>query len=117
MLVVNSCKNTQRRTKQVLVIMVNTIKHLDHVINLTSAARTKGKHVNLFFTGKGVLLTMTPQFKQLADMASVSICNASLRANGLHGRQEEIPGVSPVNFTSQAKYAEMLSQADRYLVF
>ena len=100
-----------------LAIMVSTDKHLDHVIQLTSAALAKGKQVGLFFTGKGVLLTVKPQFKQLAGMASVSICDASFRANGLHGRLGKIPGATPINFTSQAKNAEMLSQADRYLVF
>lgn len=114
---VNSQNNTQRRPNSALAIMVSTDKHLDYVINMTSAACAKGKQVKLFFTGKGVLLTMKPQFKKLADMASVSICDASFRANGLHGRQGQVPGVTPMNFTSQARNVEMLAQADRYLVF
>jgi len=57
----------------VLAIMVSTDKHLDYVINMTSA--------------------------------------------GLHGRQGQVPGVTPMNFTSQARNVEMLAQADRYLVF
>ncbi len=99
-----------------LAIMVSTDKHLDYVIKLTSAALIKGKQVSLFFTGNGVLLTMKPQFKQLVGMASVSICDASFRANGLHGRQGQVLGLTPINFTSQARNAEMLAQADRYLV-
>jgi len=103
--VVNSRDNTQRRPKQVLAIMVSTDKHMDCVINLTSAVLAKGKQVSLFFTGNGVLLAMKPQFKQLADMASVSICDESFRANGLHDRQGKVPRVTSINFTSQAKNA------------
>lgn len=114
---VNSKKSTQERHTRTLAIMVSSDRHLDHVINLTAAAHAKGKQVSLFFTGKGVLLTMEPAFGQLAGKASVNICDASFRANGLHGRQRQVPGVTPTNFTSQANHAEMLAQADRYLVF
>jgi predicted peroxiredoxin len=48
-----------------LAILVSTDKHLDHVVNLTAAAFAKGKKVSLFFTGKGVLLTMRPRFEDL----------------------------------------------------
>ena len=100
-----------------LAIMVSTDKHMDHVVKLTTAAVAKGKRVGLFICGKGVLLTKRPQFKQLADMASVSICEASFRANGLHGRQAKVSEGTAIDFTGQAKHAEMLAQADRYLVF
>ena len=48
-----------------LGILVSSDNHLDYVINLTRAAREKGKEVELFFTGKGVLLTQSPDFKKL----------------------------------------------------
>ena len=100
-----------------LAILVSTDKHLDHVVNLTAAAFAKGKKVSLFFTGKGVQLTMQAQFKELVGKAALSICDASFRANGLHGREHEVPGVSPTDFTTQAKNAELLAGANRYLVF
>ncbi len=99
-----------------LAILVSSDKHLDHVVNLTTAAFAKGKMVSLFFTGRGVLLTVRPQFKELVGKASLSICDASFRANGLRGRETEVPGVTMKDFATQAKNAEMLARADRHLV-
>ena len=100
-----------------LAVLVTTDRHLDHVVNLTAAAFAKGKRVDIFFTGRGVLLTVAPEFKKLVGKASVSICDASFRANGLHGREDEIPGVTFTDFTTQAKNAELLAGARRHLVF
>jgi hypothetical protein len=100
-----------------LGILVSSDKHLDYVVNLTKAAYEKGKTVSLFFTGKGVLLTMQPQFKELVGKAKLSVCDVSFRANGLHGREEEVPGVGFKDFATQARNAEMLARSDRYLVF
>ena len=101
----------------VLAILISSDKHLDHVVNLTAAAFDKGKAVSLFFTGKGVLLTMKPKFRELAGKAELIICDASFRANGLHGREHEVPGVTMKDFSTQAKNAERLERADRHLVF
>ena len=48
-----------------LGILVSSDKNLDYVINLTDAAHIKGKSVEIFFTGKGVLLTQSPRIKKL----------------------------------------------------
>ena len=101
----------------VLGILVSSDKHLDYVVNLTSAAHAKGKEVHIFFTGRGVLLALNSEFQQLVGKAKLSICDVSFRANGLHGREEEVPGVGFKDFATQAKNAEMVAQADRYLVF
>ena len=53
----------------------------------------------------------------MVGKAKLSICDVSFRANGLHGREEEVPGVGFKDFATQAKNAEMVAQADRYLVF
>lgn len=100
-----------------LGILVSTDKYLDHVVNLAKAAHGKGKAVSVFFTGRGVLLTMQPQFKELVGKAKLSVCDVSFRANGLHGRESEVPGVGFKDFATQAKNAEMLAASDRYLVF
>ena len=100
-----------------LAILVSTDKHLDHVVNLTAAAFAKGKKVSLFFTGKGVRLTIRPRFKELVGKATLSICDVSFRANGLHGRETEVPGVTLNDFATQAKNAEMMVNAQRHLVF
>ncbi|WP_157067766.1 hypothetical protein [Desulfosarcina cetonica] len=78
---------------------------------------TKARRSTFFFTGKGVLLTLHPQFRELVGKAKLSICDVSFRANGLHGREGEVPGVGFKDFATQAKNAEMLANVDRYLVF
>ena len=115
-MVISQNKATTAATDS-LAILVSTDKHLDHVVNMTTAAFAKGKKVSLFFTGKGVRLTMKPQFKELVGKATLSICDVSFRANGLHGREEEVPGVGFKEFATQAKSAQMLAESDRYLVF
>ena len=98
-------------------ILVSSNQHLDDVINLTCAAHEKGKQVQIFFTGKGVLLTLVPEFKELVGKAKLSVCDVSFRANGFHGREEEVPGVGFKDFATQGRNAEMLNEVDRYLVF
>jgi hypothetical protein len=100
-----------------LGILVNTDKYLDDVVNLTRAAHSKGKDIQIFFTGKGVLLTLKPDFKKLVGKARLAICDVSFRSNGLHGREDEVPGVGFKDFATQAKNAEMVVDMDRYVVF
>lgn len=99
-----------------LGILVSSEKHLDYVINLTRAANAKGKEVQIFFTGRSVLLTVQPDFKKLVGKAKLSVCDISFRTNGLHGRENEIPGVGFKDFTTQARHAEMAEKVDRYVV-
>ncbi len=100
-----------------LAILVSSDKHLDHVVSLTAAASAKGKRVSIFFTGRGVRLTMRPAFNRLIGKATVSICDASFRANGLHGREKDVPGLTAEDFATQTQSAQMLAGAHRYLVF
>ena len=100
-----------------LGILVSTDKYLDHVVHLATAAHDKGKAVSIFFSGRGVLLTLDPRFKELVGKADLAVCDVSFRANGLHGREKEVPGVGFKDFATQAKNAEMLATSDRYLVF
>lgn len=97
-----------------LGILVGTDKFADYVIQLTKAAYAKGKDIEIFLTGAGVLLTQAPDFQQLAGKAKLSVCDASFRAAGLSG---DIPGVKETDFTNQARNAEMISSCDKYLVF
>ena len=97
-----------------LGILVSTDKHLDDVIALTTAAYEKGKKVQIFFTGHGVLLTQKPEFEKLVGKAKLSICDVSFRANKLEG---DVPGVGFKDFATQARNAEMIEECDRYLVF
>ena len=95
-------------------ILVSSNKHLDYVVAFTKAAHEKGKKIQIFFTGQGVLLTQQPEFTKLVGKAKLSICDVSFRANGLEG---EVPGVGFKDFATQARNAEMIKECDRYLVF
>ena len=100
-----------------LGILVSSDKHLDYIINLTHAAHAKGKEVQIFFSGRGVLLTMKPEFEQLKGKAKLCICDMSFRTNGFRGRESHVPGTEFKDFVTQAKHAEMIMEANRYLVF
>jgi hypothetical protein len=100
-----------------LGILVTTDKHLESVIGLVNAAHAKGKEIQAFFTGAAVHLTLQPGFAQLAGKAKLWICDVSFRANGYHGREEEVPGVDFKSFATQGRNAEMLAETDRYVVF
>lgn len=100
-----------------LGILVTTDKHLDSVVGLVNAAHEKGKEVEAFFTGAAVHLTLLPEFSELAGKARLWICDVSFRANGLHGREGDVPGVDFKSFATQGRNAEMLADSDRYVVF
>ncbi len=99
---------------ETLGILVGTDKHLDYVINLAGAAQAKGKDVEIFFSGPGVMLTQSADFEKLVGKAKLSVCDVSFRANGLEG---DVPGVGFKDFATQARNAEMITNADRYVVF
>jgi peroxiredoxin family protein len=98
-----------------LGILVTSDKHLDYVIKLTDAALARSKEVDLFFTGRAVLLTRKPDFAQLVDKAKVSVCDVSFRALGL--KEEDVPCLGFKDFATQAKNAELVKNSDRYVVF
>jgi len=97
-----------------LGLLVSSDKYLEYVINLTHAAHEKGKEVEIFFTGKGVLLTQSPDFIKLVGKAKMSLCDVSFRALGLEG---DVPEFGFKDFATQAKNAEIIKTSDRYLVF
>ena len=65
----------------------------------------------------GSISTLDPNFAELAGKAKLWICDVSFRANGYHGREEEVPGVDFKSFATQGRNAEMLAESDRYVVF
>lgn len=99
---------------EILGILVSSDKHLDCVNKLTNAAHEKGKDVLIFFTGKGVLLTQSPEFTQLVGKAKMSLCDVSFRALGLEG---EVPGLGPKDFATQENNVAMIEKSDGYVVF
>ncbi|MEJ2642546.1 MAG: hypothetical protein P8010_23575 [Desulfosarcinaceae bacterium] len=99
-----------------LGILVTSDRHLDYLVHLVEAAHKKGKAVQIFFTGRAVKLGFEPDFAKLVGISRLSICDVSFRANGFHGREEEVPGVGFKDFATQARNAEMAAACDRYLV-
>jgi len=99
-----------------LGILVTSDRHLEYVVNLTEAARKKGKRVQIFFTGNAVKLGFEPDFAKLVGQAKLSICDVSFRANGFHGQEDQVPGVGFKDFATQARNAEMAAECNRYLV-
>ena len=97
-----------------LGILVATDKHLGHVINLTNAAREKGKKIEIFFTGAGVRLTQDPRFGELVGKAKLSVCDTSFREFGF---SPNVAGVGFEDFVTQARNAEMIKKCDRYVIF
>lgn len=97
-----------------LGILVRDNKFLQEVVGLTEAARHRQVQVEIFFSGKGVLLTQEPDFARLAGQARLSVCDVSFRALELSG---EVPGVGFKDFATQARNAEMVEECHRYVVF
>jgi len=100
--------------QETLGILVSSDRHLDFIIKLTEAAHTKSKKVVIFFTGNGVLLTQSPEFKQLAGKAKMALCDVSFKALGLKG---DVSGFGPKDFATQASNAVMVEKSDGYVVF
>lgn len=102
---------------ETLGILVTSKNHLESVVQLVKAAHTKGKETQVFFTGEAVFLTLEPEFAELEGRAKLWVCDVSFRTNGLHGREDDVPGVGYKDFVTQGRNAEMLAEVDRYVVF
>jgi predicted peroxiredoxin len=98
-----------------LSIAVVTDKNLEHLLGIARAAKIQGKTVEIFFTGRGVLLTGQAGFDQLAELANMSLCKVSLMENGLDP-QKPLPGIPLRRFLNQAQHGLIIDKADRYLV-
>ena len=81
-----------------------------------NAAHAKGVETQVFFTGAGVFLTLEPGFAELEGKAKLWVCDVSFRTNGLHGREDDVPGVGYKDFVTQGRNAEMLAEVQRYIV-
>lgn len=99
-----------------LGILVSSDRHLDSVVELVKAAHAKGIETQAFFTGAAVFLTLEPAFAELEGKAKLWVCDVSFRTNGLHGREDDVPGVGYKDFATQGRNAEMLAEVDRYIV-
>ena len=97
-----------------LGILVNTDRHLGHVLGLAEAARKKEHEVVIFAMDQGVRLLDEDSFGRLAglDGVSLSFCSHSAREHGIEtdGRPEG------VTVGSQLNNAMMAQAVDRLIV-
>ncbi len=97
-----------------LGILVNTNRHLDHVLGIIRAALSKNHEVMVFVMDEGIHLFGDPSFSDLAgaDNVSMSICRHS--AERLEIETENL--AEEITAGSQFENALMAHDADRMIV-
>ena len=97
-----------------LGILVNTDRHLRHILGLATAARTRDHEVVIFAMDHGVRLLDDGAFTELGGLDGVSLgfCSHSAREHGVEtsGRPEG------VTVGSQLNNAMMAQTVDRMIV-
>ncbi len=97
-----------------LGILVNTARHLDHLLGITNAALSKGHEVVIFTMDEGTKLLADPSFAGLCGTAGVTMSFCSLNAKGLNIATDGLP--SEIVCGSQYNNAVMVRDADRVIV-
>ncbi len=109
-----------------LAIAVFTDKYFEYVAEIAKAAKKLGKDVKLFISGTGTKIVKNPRFKEILDTAdpkNVFICEASYRRyvgenmEKLKQKESPVEGIPYKNWVTQAKNAEFLKDAEKYVVF
>jgi len=97
-----------------LGIFVSSDKHLDKIIALCQAAKTKDIEVTIFFSHLGTLLTQDPRFGELEGLAKMSLCNVGFES---HNLKPPVVGIDEKDYATQARNGEMIQDCDRYVAF
>lgn len=97
-----------------LGILVNTDRHLEHIIGLTRAAVAKGHEVILFAMDEGTRLLGNASYTDLCKLRGVSMSVCEHSAKALAVRTEGLPGA--IVCGSQYHNAVMSQSADRVIV-
>ena len=97
-----------------LGILINTDRHLQHVIGVARAASLRGHEVSLFAMDEGTQLLQQAEFPRLCEVENLtmSLCNHSAAEHGVNTSgitKEIIVG-------SQFNNAMMNNQSDRVIV-
>ncbi|MFH1137838.1 MAG: hypothetical protein V1816_17355 [Pseudomonadota bacterium] len=100
---------------ETLGIFVAGDGNFSHLVGLARAAVRQGKQVIVFLTGRGVLFTREPEFEETAGLAEITLCRVSLEEYA-GWRGQALPGIPPRNISTQARHADLIDRADRYLV-
>lgn len=97
-----------------LAMIITSDGYPDQVAALTEAAHQKDLGIHVHLTGAGVRLINTPQFDQLDQWATVSICRESVNAY-LPGGCHDIK--CPRWLVASSQMARLVDQCDRHLIF
>lgn len=97
-----------------LGILVNTDRHLDHVVGLVRAALAKGHELIIFSMDDGTKLLGTPEFSGLCKMKGVTMSFCDHSAKHMGAATEGLPEVMVSG--SQYNNAVMNHDADRIIV-
>lgn len=95
-----------------LGILVNTDRHLEHILGLAAAATAKNHEVLIFAMDDGVRLLDDKSFAELAGRKGVSLsfCSHSAREQGIEteGRPEAITVGSQLNNAMMAQAVDRM---------
>jgi predicted peroxiredoxin len=97
-----------------LGILVNTDRHLGHIVGIAKAALAKGHEVIMFAMGDGTRLLGTPEFTEFCRTAGVSTSFCEYNAQGLGVPTTGLP--PEVVGGSQYHNATMNHNADRVII-
>ena len=94
--------------------LINTAKHLDHVVGICRAALARNHQVTIFAMDEGTRLLENEAFVSLAELdgVSMSLCDHSAKMCG--ARTERLP--PKIVCASQLNNAMMNHNADRVIV-
>lgn len=97
-----------------LGILVNTDRHLGHVLGIARAALAQQHEVSLFLMDTGTQLALRPELAGLAAQPGVvvTLCDHSAQAHGIE--KTSLP--ASIACRSQVQNALMNHRADRVLV-
>ena len=97
-----------------LGMLINTAKHLDHVVGICRAALARNHQVTIFAMDEGTRLLENEAFVSLAELdgVSMSLCDHSAKMCG--ARTERLP--PKIVCASQLNNAMMNHNADRVIV-
>jgi len=97
-----------------LGILVNTDKHLEHILGITRAALARKHETDIFVMDEGTRLLENDLFVALAKLPAVSInlCEHSAKGYGIN--TEYLP--KDIHCASQFNNAMMNHHADRMII-
>lgn len=98
-----------------LGIFVTTDQNMNHIIGITKAATAKGSKVKVFFTWKATKLAQQAGFKELCDLAEVSICADSYKKMGFDPVDDLPEGMVDTQMSTQAQHGQMIDDYDCYV--